>query len=522
MANGRIDGATVLARKTAKSATFIISGKILSALIQALMFIVIARLLAPQGYGIYTLILSVVAFISAFGSLSIGTYLNERVPFLMSKRRSGEIKVAFGDTIVAVLIPGIALFVIGSMLSVPISGYVLHSTAYAPLLVLALSSIIFSLLYNTFSLVLVSFNDGKGNAMGMVIYSAVQAAVAIVLVASGAGIAGAIIGYTSALFLSFLFEFMVARRRFGITFVRKNMYSRIRSMLRFSMPLTYSGITSTVVTNFSVILLGLFVVPSLVGQYGVASRVGTVMDVFAGSISVVLLPTFAEAIYNKGIGKKVGRFFYYSIFFGFLFTTPMIAYVVVYANYLITTLFTPAYSQAVLYMQLISVGLLIGTFGSYAGQLIISMRKTPKYFKYTLIAGIAEAVSLLVLVPKFHVIGLIISMLYVGGITTNVLLMNQIRKEGISIRMGKIWRVMVSNVVLAAILYAILRIFPLFNREAMIVAGIALTFVLYPPIVVKTGALTKDDISLLRKIAEGTSIAGTALAHLLSYASFFA
>ncbi len=510
-----------LAKKTAKSASFLVVGKILSLLIQAIMFVVVARLLNPSGYGIYTLILSIAAFFSAFGSLNIGTYLNERVPFLLSRKRHTEIKVAFGDSLVAVSIPGILLFAVGSALSVFLSVYVLHSASYAYLIILGMSSIIFSLLFNTFNLILVSYSDGKNTALSLIIYSIAQAVFSIGLVVLGFGIAGAIIGYTAGLIISLIFEVLAAHRSFGISIVKENMGSRIKEMLTFSMPLTYSNIITTLVTNFSVILLGIVVLPSFVGQYGVASRIGSIIDVFAGSFAIVLIPMFAEAIHSKGLSGKIGKFFHYATYFGLLFTAPMIAYVTIFANYLITTLFTPTYSSAVLYMQLIGIGLLLSIFGSYATQLVISTRKTSKVFKYSLIVGIIETISLLILVPLLHVIGVIIAMLYIGSMATNLLFMNYLKAMGIRTRMGQLWKVLFSNIILAASLFAFLRLLPQANRELMILAGIALSLLIYPPIIAKSGAASRKDVLILRDIVSGIPLVEKILGYLLNYTLYF-
>ena len=511
-----------LARKTAKSASFLVSGKVISMVIQVLMFIVVARLLLPKGYGIYTLALSTAGFVSAAGSLNIGTYLNERIPFLIAKKKTGEIKTALGDATVAIIIPGIILSIIGIAASIPISQYVLHSSALYPVIIIAMATIVFGFVYNSFNLILVGFHDGKNSSIGMIIYSVVQAVFSISFVYLAGSlqgkIEGAIAGYILALFAASAFQIATAAKPYGISLNTKGMLKRIKSMLRFSMPLTYSNILGTVVTNFSVILLGIFVLPSFVGYYGVASRIGTLIDVVAGTMATVLIPMFAEAINNKVMSGRIGRFFYYSVYFGLLFTTPMILYVTVYAHALVNTMFSSSYNGATLYMQLIGVGMLVGTLGTFATQLVISTRKTKVVFKYSAYVAIIETVALLVLVPLFHVVGLIVAMLYIGGIATDILFMRYLKNQGINIDLGKDIRILLANLILGMLLWTL---FVLGNPELMLALGIVVILAAYPPILVKIGAVSNEEMRLLEKIGNGIPILGKIIGKIINYAEFF-
>ncbi len=511
---------TDLARKAASSASSIVAGKIVSALIQAAMFVVVARLLDPSGYGIYTILISIAAFVGAFGSLNIGVYLNERIPFFISKGKKGEMRVALGDSLIAMTAAGVGLFILGSALSPVIAHYALPSASYY-LIILAMSSVVFSFLFNLLNFVLVGLNDGKNTGLALVLYSVFQAVFAVGLVYAGFGITGAMAGYIIGMLAATAFEFFVVMRGPGFEFAVKGMGSRVIRMLRFSMPLTYSNILSTLVSNFAVILLGLIVLPSYVGAYGVASRVGTVIDVLAGSVAIVLVPMFSEAIHNKGLSSRLGKFFDYSVYFGLLFTAPMIAYITVFANYFITTLFTPAYTAAVPYMQLTGIGLILGIFGTYAMQLVISTGKTSKIFRYSAIVAIVETVSMLVLAPIFHVFGVIISILYIGGMTTNLLFMNYIRQLGIETRMWRYIRVLGANLALGLLLFLFLQYFSSANREAMVAAGVVISIAAYPPILSIMRAASKEDALLLKKIGAGIPVFGVALKLLVSYALYF-
>lgn len=505
--------------RTAKIASFVTFGKFFSLLINSLMFILVARLLGPSNYGIYVLLFGISGFMSSFGYLSTDMYFNEQIRgLLLSKERKG-IGIILVDVTLVTLLAGLILVAIGVLLSSFISSHVLHSTTYMLLVDIALSSIVFSFLYSTFNAILIGLNDGKNSAIGSLLSATLQAVLSVGLILLGFGIAGAITGFVLGYALAAAFEMFIAYRDYGVVFRRSGFSERAKAMLRFSVPLTLSRIINNLVNNFSVILLGLVALPSLVGQYGVASRIGNQIDIVAYSIGLVLLPMFAEAKYNKKTGREVSKLFSYSIYFGLLFTAPIAIFVTVFSRDIIITLFKATYSGSVLYMRLISIGMLLGIISTYASQLIISTKRQAKILKYTIIIGLIQTLLLLVFVPPFKVTGLIISLLYMGNLVSLVLYFNYTRGIGIKTNIGQLARLVIANAAVGAVLAPLLLLNWLIPIRAVI--GLALLLLLYPPIVIKLKAITTDEIGILHKVGLDIPVLGRMLQIFLRYAEWF-
>ena len=169
-------------------------------------------------------------------------------------------------------------------------------------------------------------------------------------------------------------------------------------------------------------------------------------------------------------------------------------------------------------MQLVGIGMLIGILGSFATQLVISTRETKVVFKYSLYVGIVEFLALLVLVPIFHVVGLIAAMLYVGGLATDILFMRYLKKKGIRISFGKDLRILLANIILGVFLALL---FLIGNPEIMLAVGILVILVAYPPILVKIGAVAEEEMKLLRRIGNGVPLVGRILNAIIGYAEIF-
>jgi len=106
--------ATELGVNSASVATFVVFSKAFSIIVGGLTFIIVARLLGPSGYGIYTIAMGMAGFIGAFGSISIGQYLNKYIPELSQKGEKERIKNMLGVALLITLIIIVAVVLVSS------------------------------------------------------------------------------------------------------------------------------------------------------------------------------------------------------------------------------------------------------------------------------------------------------------------------------------------------------------------------------------------------------------------------
>ncbi len=512
--------ATELGVKTAKTASFVVFGKFFSVLIGGMLFILIARLLGPSKYGIYTLSLAISGFVGAFGGLSVGSYFNRYIPEFLSKNAKERIAVSIGDGLLLLLGISALLSLTGILLGSTISALDFGRPGFAVYVDVAMLGIIASLMSSATYSVLISFGAGKPGALQNMTNVTTQAIVSITLILLGFGALGAIAGYISGLTLSTITGLFLISRRSPILIKMEGMKARMHDILRFSLPITGTGIVTNVVSNLSVMLLGMALIPiGVIGQYGVASKIGTLIDIASGSISIVLVPMFATAIYNRRTKEKLPKLYESSIYYGLIFTAPVIAYVSILSRSIVMTLFTLEYSSTILYIPLISIGLLIGFIGSYSYSFMISTGKLAKILKYSVIAGISSTALMLLTVPFLGVLGVIFSVLYAGNIITSALSFRHLSKEGISVSYAKLAKVILANIALAAVLMPLM--FSGIRSTFLLLIGMALLLLAYPPLLGLTRAASSEDAKRLGRISSGIPVIGWFIALLIHYTEFF-
>ena len=522
MAKRRGARATVLSIgvKSAGTFSFIFIAKIFSLIVGLIMLVVVARILGATQYGVYTLSLAVAGIIGAFGQFSIGPYFNNIIPKLRSENRSERLGMLVGDMLVFIVPVCIFLMAIGLVIGPYISMYMFGSTDYFLDMSLAILGLIWVITYPIFYAILMGVGTGKQLGIATAFGITVQAIISITLVALGFQATGALVGYLIGVFAPAALTLYYVHRYVKVRFALKGIGSRIKGMLEFVIPITLSGISSSLVNNFSVVILGLLLVStSLIGQYGIASKAGQVIDIVLGTVSLVLIPMFSTAIYGGHKRSKIGSLYHASLHYGLMFTIPMIVYASILSYQIIVTVFTSAYNAAAVYLPLVSVGTVIGMLGSNAAALLISFRKVRMQLRIALLVGAIQTVSILVLTPLFHVIGMIVAYFFIGNLAYAIIYTKELDRIGIRINAVPVARVIVANLILAAALapLTLLTIRPLY----VLIIGIAETLVIYPIILAKLKAVSKSDIVVLNHVSDEVPVFGSLFRSVVGYTERF-
>jgi O-antigen/teichoic acid export membrane protein len=504
--------------KSGGIASFVFMGKVVSVIIGGITFIIVARMLGASNYGLYTLALGVSGFFGAFASISVGPYFSKYIPEMAAARREREISGILGAGILLLLVFAVALTLIGIEASGIIESVIFHATGSTDLIIAAMSSILASIFFGNFYTILVSFGDGTNAAISSMINAVVQAVFSISLVYYGFGAFGAVVGYAMGLFIGMIYSLIFILKSSRISFGIRSIKRRMRDILSFSTPLTVAGVFNSLVGNFSVLFLGAILAPSVIpsiGSYGVASKIGNLIDIIIGSISAVLVPMFASALTNREMSKKIDKLYSYSIYFGFLFTTPFIVYLSVFSGQLVDVLFTSSYASAPFYIIITGVSILVGIVGMAGGALAISVGDVRKVFVYSVIVTVAQLISILTLVPAYGAEGLIVSMLLVPGVITDILYIRYVGKSLMLKVDYNIIGILASNAALVAVLLGVGALGA--SPAVELAIGILALAVLYPILLSLTGSIKRDDAVLLYKVGKNIPVVGIVIDYMMLY-----
>ncbi len=504
---------------SANMASYVAVTQVIASAISAVMIIALARLLAPTQYGIYTLAYGVSAFFGAFGISGMGHYLNRYIPYRTARKEKLLLEHDLGTSIFALFLIGLAAVVIGVALSGLISTYAFHSSGYTFIVDLSLITIVPTIIMFLEYNALIGFKDGPGSAITYVAGNLGMAIGSIGLVILGYGVAGALIGMIAGALVGVLFGTAEIMKHSRIRIEFKGMRKRMDSLFAFSMPIAGSTIITGMLNSFSILLLGVFSMPSIVGSFGIAYRIGTVILTVMAFVGSVLVQMFTSAMVRGRSTQRVSKLYNYSIYFGAVLTVPIVACLVSLANPFVISVF-PGYKSATLYIPAMAISILVGIIGVYASSLAISIKAVNKVLKYAVITGVVQLVLLFALVPAFNAYGVIIGVYLAGSLVSNYLYVRYMEREPrIKTDLRRVYMVLFAGILMAIVLLPI-NLLPV-SQTAQLLAGIVATIIIYPILLGITGAIGKRELEILDELSKRVPIFGDLLRLSVSYTSVF-
>ncbi|ASI13651.1 flippase [Candidatus Mancarchaeum acidiphilum] len=502
---------------TAKNSMLYISSKVLSSLVIIIILIFLARILKPEYYGFYTIVIAFSTLLGAGGNFGVGTTFRKKLAEIGVSLKEKSNIISSGITISFLI--GFILMVIG----IVFSRYIAYSIYHEPLLYIPFiaSSIIvlLTVIYGVTSAVLFGINKVKHASYINIAYSISQAAAVLILVLLGYGIIGALIGIAISLVIGSIISiyYIVKFVHYRFSFQPR---SRLRGLFNFSTPILVSNLVYLGLTSFAITFLAIFVSPSIVGSYGVAFRFGRIIEVITASLSFVLLPAFSSVISNKERRESISRVFNGSIYYSFLFLAPLTAYLISVSKPLMYLLFSSSYHDSYIFFSFIVLGLFINIIGVLSGQLMVGYGKTKSFMKYQLLTLVIELSMLLVLTPIFKVYGVLLSLFVIGPVLFSFIYVIALRNEfKMNVKLSKLLLISISAVILFAIGYAITAF--LHYSYISILANLVLALVIFIPIAVFLKGVDSENVQFIERIGKRYKKIKFATDAVARYARFF-
>ncbi|MDE1868523.1 MAG: oligosaccharide flippase family protein [Candidatus Micrarchaeota archaeon] len=504
--------------KTAKVASSIVFARLMSFLFSGVAFILVARILGTDVYGVYTI---AVAFAAVFAAMDLGLHYgaNKFIGEYFTGKSSEKINRLLSNVLAIQIISAVILTLIAFALSQLVSTYVLHSVAYIRVLQYVSILVFLQLIYGTFSQSLFGFGNGRHITAMLVTQAALQAVISVVLALDGFGAVSPIIGAAVGLAAATLLALALILR--GGTRLRTPSFAGIKKILHFTLPIGASSIFTLVSSNLTPIVLGIFVLSGVVGNFGITSKTNTFIGVFTESVGFALLPMFASAMAKAKQRKNVSRIFNYSVYTSFILVTPLLFWLALLSRQFTLTVFGPTYTLAPFYISIMSLGVLISILGAYSTMLMISANLVRKVMKYSAVLFVMQLASLLLLTWAFNGAGAVTSLFIVAPLVTSILFFRGAYMHlGVRVEAWKLVRVVMAAAI--SIAFAIPLILLLQGHYIPILASVAIEQVLiYPIFLALLGGITNRDAATLNKLMSSVPGLGAAMSGLVQYAQRF-
>lgn len=339
---------------SARSGFFMFSGSALSTVIMAVAAIAVGRLLGPDLYGQYNLVITVPSLVMLFTDLGIMTGVTK---FAASLRHEGNdsqarsiIRFGFWLTVLVNLA--------AMVLSVMLAGYlalVINRPDYVFYVQIASLSIIFQTVFGTVNAAFVGFDKSEYNALTSNVLAIAKTVLQVSFMLASFGLAGVLVGYVggyvvasiagvSLLFFRLLKPVRGNANRQG-ELDGKGYRHNLSLLARYGMPLYLSGLLVGLIPLYKKVVLGFFTSNVDVGSYSVSTNFILLLSVIPVSITTALLPAFSK-LDSASTPDVLNAFFRRANKYTCLLIVPTAALLLIFSNQVVRLVYGSAYSSA--------------------------------------------------------------------------------------------------------------------------------------------------------------------------------
>jgi stage V sporulation protein B len=393
--NPHILSSVRVAQESARGTLILFAGNLAYTAITAVAGIFIARLLGPNGYGLYTLTFVVPSILLLFVGLGVNTAVTRYVAYYIS---SGDVERAKSLTRTAtsfLLLFGLLLSAVNFFGSSYFVDILLHRPQLIPYVQVASLFIIGQTITQSSTSVFIGWGSMTKLSAFTVLQAVLKLVLTVGLILAGFGVLGAVVGHL----LSYLVEGALATLFLYLAHMRpwsrqsNTFLADTRMMVGYGFPLFAGSIVSGLASQYVTIILAAIATNAVIGYYQAAQNVTIAISVLSGAATNALFRSFAAL---DGLSGDTSLAFSYAVRYVSLVLTPIVFLLIAAAGPLFNILYGPSYSQGVVLLQLVALSLLPVSIGlTVLSSFLNGIGKSRITMFVTLASAVALAVAAL-------------------------------------------------------------------------------------------------------------------------------
>jgi len=377
-----------VAREAAEASFLIFVGNTLSSAILAVASIVIARLLGPSDYGLYSISLIAPSILLMFTDFGANSALVRFTAKFKSQGRGRSISGLVKTGIVFELATALLMLSVSLSFADLLATYVVNRPGIGPLIQVASFVILGNALFATAGSVFYGLGQMGKAAATSVLRSIVKVVAAPALIITGLGVLGAVTGHVLSSVVAGILASVVA---LGLCISQRRepnedpgFTSNLTLMVRYGVPLYASGLAGGLLSQYQSVVLAWLVPNADIGNFSIAAAFTTLIALLTTPISTALFPAFSKLDPSRN-GRELKGIFLHSLRYTVFLTIPASFFIAVASRDLVAVAYGPSYEQAPLYLAIYSVTFLFAGFFLVLDSFFNGIGRTDLSLKSTLI-----------------------------------------------------------------------------------------------------------------------------------------
>jgi O-antigen/teichoic acid export membrane protein len=491
-----------VAEKSAQGSFHLFVGNIISEVINAVTFIIVARLLTPEEMGIYGLSFVLPSLFSALSNLGLNQALTRFLARFQNEEKWDDSKRIIKNGFL--FQGGISCLLAALMYfsAAPLAVVVMNRPELVEIVRTMSLLVILQSVHNMSIAVVTGLERMDLRGVMMIVFSLVRLIIAPVLVIRGYGVIGVIYGHIVGVGVATLITIILIvkylREKDGRT--SETIEATLPDMLRFGFPLFISTFLNNIYFSYRGLLLAWFATNVAIGNLDIANKFLSLIGMFALPITTTIYPTFSKFRFNEH-PEDMKALYNSSVRYATLLIIPATTIMAILSRPGITVLFDQRYELAsgflsLSILQYLTVGL--GSLSVYA--FLNSQGDTVTSFRLNTITLGLNAVLDTLFTWKWGVPGLLVALFTASMIGTflNQYVIN--RKYGVSLDLLHTTRVIVLSIIGAVVTRQTLLYFAGFSDLLKISVGGIVFLVACLVLAPLFRAIVLNDIEILRRV----------------------
>ena len=492
-----------IAKISVKGSFHVMWGLVASTLISAVGTIIIAGLLGEEDYGLYYIAITAPTLIILFRNWGVNFAIIRYTAQSNADNKTENIRGIFMSGLLFEIAVGVALSLIGFLLSDFLSTTVFNRPQITPLLQIASLSILTNALVTTATAAFTGVERMHLNSVMIVSQSIIKTALIVALVLFGLGTYGAITGFTVSSLLAGLIGvflmFIIYKKLPKPNENKLKIGSNIKTMLKYGVPLSIGVILTGVLLQYYNFVLYIYVSDNaLIGNLAIAQNFVVLITFFATPVTTMLFPAFSKLDHKKD-PETLKNVFQTSVKYASLLVVPVAAMFMALAQPAISTLFGNTYIEAPLYLALLAITYLYTILGQLSIDGLINGQGQTVFT--LIIAVITAGVGFplgFILISNYGVLGLIITSLSatIPGIIASLIFIK--KHYNVSVHWASSAKILLSSAAAAALTFALITQLRILPSLIQLIVGVAVFTASYVTATILTRTFNTADINNLR------------------------
>lgn len=482
-------------------------GVAISTFIMAFGTLILARLMLPEQYGLYSVALIPQFMIGLFGNWGVGSAMTKYIAQLRCEGRQVEINDIIATGIIFEIVVGSTLTALSFLLANLIGTTVFQRPASSQLIAIASLAIISGALQRCSQSIFVGFERMELSSATMILNAAVKTVAGPLLVLLGYGVLGAVIGYSLSLLIAGIVGLVMVYRLLSrfltrIMLEKERISKNLKTLLSFGMPMATYTLLLGFLVQFYGFMMAIFCTDTVVGNYKVATNFAIVLTFISVPISTVLFPAFSK-LHPQNEKETLRRVFILSVRYTCLLIVPATIAMMVLATPMVYVLFGEKYTYAPYFLTLYVTGTLVAVLGSLSlGSFFAGVGETRMLMKQGLLTLMVGLLLGGLLIPRLGILGVIV-VDPVAGLPSLFWGLYRTRKRyGITADLLSSAKILVASLV-AAIPSYLFVFFLNANDWIRLLIGAAIYLAVYVLVISATKAIRHTDIENFRSMFSG-------------------